>query len=140
MAYISSFAYCDSFRTEIAPDGKQQQLFIPLQLIRPVSLPSNYSFVIICNIVGLDTAKENYIKIQFITSSGKIIVQTENVKVQIPEATSGVQPDIMQFNLDIRNIVIDEYGDFTTKIFLNEEILGEYKIPIRQGYREGDDK
>ena len=39
----------------------------------------------------------------------------------------------MQFNLDMRNMIIQEAGLYSTKIFLNEEQLGEYKIQVIKG-------
>ena len=43
----------------------------------------------------------------------------------------------MQFNLDIRNLVFREKGLYTTKIQVNSEEVGEYKIEVIVGDQNG---
>lgn len=71
MIYISSFTYCDSIQTEMTPQGPRNQIVNPLQMLAPIAIPSNYSFAIACNIAGFDATKENSVRIQFISPSGK---------------------------------------------------------------------
>ena len=39
----------------------------------------------------------------------------------------------MQFNLDMRNVILREEGVYATRIFMNGEQIGEYKIAVVVG-------
>lgn len=134
MAYISSFTYCDSIQPEMTPQGIKPQIIRPLQMLTPVALPSNYSFAIAFSIIDFDITKENNIRILFISPTNKIINDTNNIKFKIPEKNIlPNQPNIMQFNLEMRNVIFREKGMYSTQIFVNEEKIGEYKIAVVAG-------
>jgi hypothetical protein len=134
MGYISSFTYCDSIQTEMTPQGPRDQIVIPLQVLAPIAIPGNYSFAISCNIAGFDATKENSIRIQFVSPSEQIVNDTGEVKFQLPsEQVQSDKPSVMQFNLDMRNLVLREVGIHSTKVFLNEVPIGEYKIEVIVG-------
>ena len=42
---------------------------------------------------------------------------------------------VMQFNLDMRNLVLREVGLYSTKVLVNGEQIGEYKIQVIVGDR-----
>ncbi len=136
MVYISSFTYCDSIQTEITPQGPRNQIVNPLQLLTPIAIPGNYSFAIACNIAGFDTMKENCVRIQFIAPNGQVLNDTNDIKFQLP--VEQIKPDklgVMQFNLDMRNLVIREVGLYSTKVLVNGELIGDYKIQVIVGDR-----
>lgn len=134
MEYISSFTYCDTIQTELTPQGPRHQIMNPLQALAPIAVPGNYSFSIACNIAGFDTSKENCVKIKFLDPNGKILYDTGDVKFQIPrEQIQATGITGMQFNLDIRNLVLKEVGLYSTKVEFNGNELGEYKIQVIVG-------
>ena len=136
MAYISSFTYCDSIQTEITPQGPRNQIVNPLQMLAPVAVPGNYSFAIACNIAGFDTMKENCVQIKFVSPTGEVLNDTGDIKFQLPaDKVKPDKPGVMQFNLDMRNLIIPETGVYTTEVFANNEQLGEYKIQVIVGDR-----
>lgn len=138
MIYISSFLYCDSIQTEMTPQGPRNQIVNPLQVLAPIAIPGNYSFAIACNVAGFDVAKENSVRIQFLSEKGKILNDTGDIKIQLPlEAQKSDKPSVMQFNLDLRNIVLSEKGLYSTKVFANNELIGEYKIQVLLGEYNG---
>ena len=53
MEYISSFTYCDTIQTEMTPQGPQQQIVKPLQVLTPIAIPGNFSFAIACSITWI---------------------------------------------------------------------------------------
>lgn len=137
MAYISSFTYCDSIQMEMTPQGPRNQIVNPLQVLAPIAIPGNYSFAIACNVAGFDVEKENSVRIQFVSSSNQILNDTGDIKFQIPiDQTRPDKPSVMQFNLDLRNLILHETGLYSTKIFVNGEQIGEYKIQVIVGDRE----
>ena len=134
MEYISSFTYCDSIQTDFTPQGPRHQIVSPLQVLSPIALPSNYSFAIACGIAGFDVTKENSAKIQFVSPTGQIINDTGDINFQFPpEQTNPGKPSVMQINLDMRNVALREIGIHSTKIFINDIEIGEYKIPVIVG-------
>lgn len=134
MEYISSFTYCDTIQTEMTPQGPQQQIMKPLQALMPIAIPSNFSFAIACNIAGFDATKENCIKIEFSDPDGNILYNTGDVKFRLPPdqiKTNGLAS--IQFNIDIRNLVLKKVGLYSTKVVFNNNDLGEYKIQVIVG-------
>lgn len=137
MVYISSFTYCDSIQMEMTPQGPRNQIVNPLQVLAPIAIPGNYSFAIACNVAGFDVAKENSVRIQFVSSSNQILNDTGDIKFQIPiDQIKLDKPSAMQFNLDLRNLILHEVGLYSTKVFVNDEQIGEYKIQVIVGDRE----
>lgn len=134
MEYISSFTYCDSIQTEITPQGPRQQIVNPLQVLAPIAVPGNYSFSIACNVAGFDATRENNVRVQFVSPTGIVLNDTGDIKIQLPmEQTNLNRPSVMQFNLDMRNLVFREVGLYSTKILVNGNQIGEYKIQVIVG-------
>ena len=134
MEYISSFTYCDSIQTEFTPQGPKPQIVNPLQILAPIAIPSNYSFSVACNLAGFDVRKENSIRICFVSPSGEVINDTQEIKFSIPnEQIKEDMPGMMQFNLDMRNVPIRETGVFSTKVYVNGKEIGDYKIGVAIG-------
>lgn len=137
MVYISSFIYCDSIQMEMTPQGPRNQIVNPLQVLAPIAIPGNYSFAIACNIAGFDVEKENSVRIQFVSSGEQLLNDTGDIKFQLPiDQMKPGKPGVMQFNLDMRNLVFNEVGIYSTRVFVNGEQIGEYKIEVIVGDRE----
>ena len=138
MAYISSFTYCDTIQTIPTPNGPRQNIITPLQVLMPVNIPSNYSFSIACNIMGLDLTKEHDIKLNFISPSGEVNDRSVTAKIKINDGNLPVSKKIpgIQFNIDMRNIVLSEEGLHTTVIYVDGKQIGEYKIMVKRGGKQ----
>lgn len=131
MVYVSSFTYCESIQTEMTPEGPRMQIITPLQILKPVALPSNYSFVVACNIAGFDITKENKVRIVFVSPTNQTVNDTREIEFYMAGKNSDESGlNAMQFNLDLRNVVLREKGIHTTQIFANGELIGEYKIEV----------
>lgn len=134
MAYISSFTYCDSIQMEMTPHGPRNQIVNPIQILAPIAIPGNYSFAIACSVAGFDVQKENSVRIQFVSSGNQILNDTGDIKIQVPIGQiKSDKPGVMQFNLDLRNLILREVGLYSTKVFINGEQIGEYKIQVIVG-------
>lgn len=134
MEYISSFIYCDSIQTEITPQGPRHQIVNPLQVLMPIAVPGNYSFSVACTVAGYDVKQENRVKIRFCSASGQILYDTGDIKIQIPaEQIIPEKPGVMQFNLDMRNLVFRETGLYSTIVYFNGVEIGEHKIEVIKG-------
>lgn len=134
MEYISSFLYCDSVQMQITPEGPVPQIVKPLQFLEPVAIPSNYSFTISCNIAGFDVSVKNSIRFQFISPEGEVVYDSNNIEFELPQDEKSVNmPNAMQFNMDMRNLVLREKGLYSTKVYFNNKLMNEYKIEVIVG-------
>lgn len=80
-------------------------------------------------------------QIIFLSPGGQIINDTREIEFQMENRGVDDQDssDAMQFNLELRNIILREKGIHTTKIFFNGELIGEYKIKVIVGeYHDTD--
>ena len=108
----------------------------PLQVLAPIAVPGNYSFAIACNIAGFDAKQENCVRIQFTSPNGQVLNDTGDIKFQLPvEQLKLDKLGVMQFNLDMRNLVLSEVGLYSTRVVVNGEQIGEYKIQVIVGDR-----
>lgn len=133
-AFVTSFTYCDNIQTEFTPQGQKTNIFNPLNALAPVAIPGNYSFAISCAIAGLKEADVNMLQMKFVTGSGTVINDTGVISIPLPSKNADQnQPTVLQFNFDIRNLVLTEEGIYTTEVYANGEKIGEYKIPVIKG-------
>ena len=133
-AFVTSFTYCDNIQTELTPQGQKTNIFNPLNVLAPVAIPGNYSFAISCAIAGLKEAEQNTVQMQFVTESGNVINDTGVIPIQMPPKNAGQnQPAVLQFNFDLRNLVLPEEGAYTTRVYANGEMIAEYKILVIKG-------
>lgn len=130
MAKISTFVYCDSINTELTPDGPRHQLVNPLQVLSPVSLPGNFSFAISCGISGLDRSGEYTVKMVVVDPDNVPVYDTGELKIQLSDQQVQESSGRLQFNLDLRNIVLTKPGEHSTKVFINNKEAGAYDIEV----------
>ena len=70
----------------------------------------------------------------FSDPNNNILYDTNEVKFQLPAEqvkASGIAS--MQFNIDIRNLILRQTGIYSTKIIFNGNQLGDYKIQVIVG-------
>ena len=138
MAYISSFVYCDSIQNEITPQGPRSRINNPLQVLSPIAIPGNFSFAISLNIAGFDASIDNTLSLSFSDPSSFEIYNSGNVNIKLPnEGEQLVKPTAIQFNLDLRNIIVPVEGIYSTKVFFNSVEIGNYKIEVVKGKWNG---
>lgn len=132
MAYITSFTYCENIQTELSQEGPRQQIINPLQVLSPVAIPGNYSFSIACSIADIVVDSVNTLRIVFKDDNENIVNDTGEIKFDSPDTSLIEKMGGMQFNIDMRNVVLRKEGIHSTIIFFNSESIGEYKIMVRK--------
>lgn len=136
MAYISSFIYCDSIQPEMTPQGIRQQITNPLQVLKPIALPSNYSFAVSFCVNDFPIDSENTVRVLFESPSKKIVNDTNDFIFKLPVQQNNQDfLSAMQFNLDFRNLVLEESGIYSTIVLFNGERIGEFKISVSEVYK-----
>ncbi|MBQ3395191.1 MAG: hypothetical protein IJR43_10610 [Synergistaceae bacterium] len=132
MVYVSSFVYCDRLQQITTQNGIQHQVIEPLQSLNLVSVPSNFSFSMLCGISDFDTGKRHKLRIEFVAPDNK---STVVAAADVPVASDVEQKKFngLQAAVEIRNFIFRIEGIYVTKIFFDDILIGEYKIPVITG-------
>ena len=132
MAYVSSFVYAEQMRRQPNKKGDMQNEIInPLQRLKLISVPSHFSFVLSCVISDFEVGKEHTIKIDFLDTHDRIMATVADVKVPANLSPEEIEQfNGIQLDVDIRNFIFMEEGNYLTKIYFDDIMIGEYKIPV----------
>lgn len=123
---IVSFTYCEDVQNN---ECGKSVIIAPIQMLTPVSLPTNYSFTVSFGIY--DIPKDGFeIRLDFFDSEENAI--SEN-KMMFPPIDEKEVLDIdsplgVQINMGFRNLIFRNEGKYISKIYLNGELYGEYPI------------
>ncbi|HEO8419795.1 TPA: hypothetical protein VBX77_001768 [Yersinia enterocolitica] len=127
MPSISSFLYCDEAifdETRAKPEIGEL-----IDVIQPDFIPGNFSFTVVFSLMGVSAHHD--LKVAFIDPESGAVLETDelpleaNVSGDLPDEAQGV---FVVFEL--KNVPLEYEGIYTTYIFLDGEILGEYPIPV----------
>ena len=137
MAKLAAFMLCDSINTiPIPAGGVLQQLISPQIALRPQFVPGNFSFGVTVGVQGVDLHITNRIRFTISDSHGKVIQDSgTSESPPIPEDVPETMPKEYQgflMNMDIRNLVINENGEYLFSIYVNDELIGTQSVPIFQ--------
>ncbi len=134
MPYVSSFVYCDNVPILSTPQGPQQQIINPLEALKPIAIPGNFTFCVSCTIAGLELGKEHSVQIAFYDSDEKFCCDFVNTKFLAPMVLpDGKMPQALQMNVDVRNVVLRNPGIHSTQVKVDGEIIGIFKINVVKG-------
>lgn len=111
-----------------------QQLISPQVVLRPQFIPGNFSFGIAIGIQGIDLSIVNKIKINILDTHKNIL--QDSGWIEVPPTRSDIPETLPEkyrgfvMNMDIRNLVIREEGEYSFLIYVNEKLIGTQYIPI----------
>lgn len=123
---ILSFIYTNGFRAE----GDVGDALGILNTIKFELLPNRLSFFIVAIIQGVDSEITNRLKIEFHdVSQEKVLLVTENFEIPAfnEEVDNPLPKDahILNFQLDLRNVLFVNQGWHKTQVYLNDEMIHE---------------
>lgn len=130
--YVASFTYCEGVQRELSAKGVVSKVITPLNYIKPISLPSNYSFSLSFSLIFTYPIKnEPRVTIKFSSPSDEVLYKTNNISIapQIPQCKPN-NPLCIQFVLDIRNVVLNAEGIYYTQIIVDDVVIGDFKIAV----------
>jgi len=139
MCKIAYFLYCDSIQPILAtsPPNTIYQITSPLLALTPFHIPGSYSFAMAFAISGLDAAIESSsLRVEFYNPEGGLVQSTGNIKTPIMEDEKSkffpldFKGIFMQ--MDMRNVTFETEGVYSTKVFMNDDLLGEYPVYVTQ--------
>ena len=129
MAFVASFNYCQEIRDQ--GQGKQPEIVNPMQIIRTKYMPTYFTVSIASAIYGLSFEHENTVRLIFKSPSGQVLADTGDAKT----AKGREKADLLQVNVEFRNIALESEGEYYTELKLNDEVLGSYSIAVVKDVR-----
>lgn len=134
MAKITTFMYCEG--VERLPDDAKISIMNPLQVLTPLFIPSMYSFAITVGVIDFDTEVNNEIRITFgSTCDEHNLVDTGIIPIQAHSAEGTLPKHLRGFiaNMEFKNVVFKEEGEYDTTIYFNDEEIGKFPIYAVEG-------
>lgn len=137
MAKITVFMLCDSINNIPIPSGGVlQQLVSPQLVLRPQFVPGTFSFGIAVGIQGVNLHIINRVRFTISDSHGEIVQDSgisefPPIPEDVPETMPGEHQGFLM-NMDIRNLVVHENGEYIFSIYINDELIGTQSVPIYQ--------
>lgn len=123
---IVSFTYCEDVQNN---ECGKSVIIAPIQMLTPVSLPTNYSFTVSFGIY--DIPKDGFeIRLDFFDSEENAISENKMMfpPIDEKEVLDIDSPLCVQINMGFRNLIFRNEGKYISKIYLNGELYGEYPI------------
>jgi hypothetical protein len=135
MAKITNFAYCENTQNEMTPSGPKLHLVGPMQVMLPMFIPGMFTFSIFIAIMDLDIEIQHNIKFIFrgpdsgeppIFDTGEITLPGQIPVLNLPEDMRN-----LMLGLEFTNVVFRKEGIYSTDIFFDGELLGNYPIKAK---------
>lgn len=132
MPRITAFVYCENVQNENTQLGPKSNIISPMSVLRPMFIPGTFSFSIFISLLDVKIEESHIFRIVF-TNGIKDIVDTKNVNIpahniesDLPEFERG-----FMFSMDFRNVVFENEGSYTSKVYFDDMPIGEYPIYVK---------
>lgn len=135
MSYIASFVYCDQIQNNMTPQGLTRNIVTPLIDLQPINIPGNYTFSIACTFADVNVRDNNAFEVFFQNPKGDTISKVNVIipaKMLLNQQNEDKGIDSLNLDVDLRNVVLNTEGMFSTVIFHNGSKAGEYPINVRR--------
>ena len=137
-ARVVAYFYCSRFETVASQPthiGTVGQGFsiVPIDILinlTPPFMPSAFSFGFGIGISGLDLRKENLIRYEFASPSNNTLLE-QIIPLRIEEShLAGFDDDMpgCYAQIALHNIALEEEGYYTSKVYVNDHLVGEFPI------------
>lgn len=138
MAKLTGFIYCAGTEKVSNPEKKEGSINAigVLSALTPEYVPGMFSFSVIFSVLDIDVSIINRIRIVFakvdedknLLDTGVIPVPpfTEKEEVMLPTEYRGAT-----MSMDFRNVIFEENGLYSAKVFVNDEFLGDNYIYVQ---------
>lgn len=138
MAKVTSFLVCESIENIPSPiGGLTTQLIGPTIALRPINIPSNYSFAITFTVQGIDSSRSVSIGVIIKDPDGITVQDTGGQELHIPDFSNDSMP--IEYggaivNLDAKNVVLNKEGCYKIVIYEKGGVpIYEHNLPVYKG-------
>ena len=129
MAKLASFIYCANTEKVSNPEKKDESINAigVLSALTPEYVPGMFSFSVIFSVIDIDIfAKAGEDKALLDTGDIPVPPFTEKEEVMLPTEYRGAT-----MSMDFRNVIFEENGLYSAKVFVNDEPLGDNYIYVQ---------
>lgn len=134
MPKISAFLISESMQNVPTPNGGfAPQLTGPTIAVRPLFIPSSFSFAITIGVSDVDPAQKNQIQVKIQSPSGETVNDTGIIDLPVDESTDSELPlEYRGFlmNMDLRNVAIKTSGCYIIQVYINGELIDSHEMPV----------
>ncbi|MED4057447.1 hypothetical protein P4654_25425 [Niallia taxi] len=139
MPKVATFMYCE--RAEQDQNGKIQ-ISNPLLAMIPLYVPGTFSFSVVFSVTGITIDQDNSIRILFkgpneseapLVDTGDALIPKGALDTPIDTRDVPIEFKGMMFNLDFRNINLKYEGIYTSIVYINGDLTGEFPIYVKAG-------
>lgn len=130
MLRIGYIVICEDVIRE--PEQGRLHIRNPMPALTPLSLPGNFSFKVafsLHNIIESDRGKVNNLRIVFKDPNGKVIIDTQELKMIQDDDRKHAIIEVAEVDLSMNNIELYETGLYTLILNVNGETK-ELEIPV----------
>ena len=136
MATLKNFIYClNATRTQGTNGaGDMVNAMGILSALTPEYIPGAFSFSIILSILDFDTEKKSSVSIILFSPTKEVFNSGEIELPLMPQDSSIMIPNEytgMNLCMDLRNVILEEEGLYTTKVLLDGEEIGKSDIYVK---------
>lgn len=125
MARITGFMYSNQTLTNVEGGNIVREVSMPLPSIPIIAKPAEKSFSISFCMDNIDTTRDHELHIAFVHED-KTVIDFGRNKLE----TGKIERELF-LNIDIRNLRVEEEGEYFTIVEMDDSVLGRYPISIR---------
>lgn len=129
MPSIATFVYSENTQNQ---DNKLC-IVGPLVVFKPPVIPSMYSFSMTFGIIDMDIKIDHTIQIVFVDPDNSIVFDTKVINMPRQSEEIGNNNSDVIASVDCRNALLKLEGTYTSKVFLDGELMGIYPIQTKKG-------
>lgn len=135
MAKIALFMLCDTVENNQSKDNTITHLVSPQAVLRPLYIPSSFSFGLSVGVRGLDLSSPITLRFIVCDPDGNIVQDSGENTISIGAHDNILPMEHQGFvaNIDVRNFNVPKEGVYKFTLFVNGEELEAQDIPIYRG-------
>ncbi len=129
MPMKANVIFCEKVVNTSVNGEYKASVVAPLTELKPISIPSNYTFHVLCSITGINSEIENKIKLTFLDPIECVVFSTGDVCV--PPADH--KANTLQFALEMVNTELYYEGEYKFSVHVNGELIYETPLNVVNG-------
>ena len=126
MAKVVSFFLAANSQNVATPNGGiAQQLTLPLIVLRPKFIPSEFSFSMALGINEINKNADSRMRIELVSPSGKQVIDTGYIDLPELPDDPALPIEYQGFSLimPVQNAVLDQEGVYHLKVYFNDDVV-----------------
>lgn len=130
---LSSFMFSEDTQQMPSTGGVTQTIISPQNMIRPLSIPSSYSFSVTFGVIKVKPNSEHLLQFQLKNPSGSIAADSNEIRLPTsPDSDKNLPPEAngLMMNFNFRNVGLREVGEYKGVVTFDGEVIGEFPLQV----------